>query len=160
MGTESSKGLVRLGSLSVSGLLGRKWEVYMLCCWCQKSYFNKCLILKMSVLCVDIFYEISAQLRHLVWCQLPLVYVVWATRVQTGSSSSLVTPGASIITGETRERKYQICLLCVQWPVTRCAKLRVITINNNQLNVTISITVIINSWWDCLWLGKQVILSP
>ena len=36
----------------------------------------------MSVLCVDTFYEISAQLRHLVWCQLLLVYVVWATRAQ------------------------------------------------------------------------------
>ena len=48
----------------------------------SKSYFNKCLILKMSVLCVDIFYEISAQLRHLVWCTLLLVYVVWASRAQ------------------------------------------------------------------------------
>ena len=56
-------------------------------------------------------------------------------------------------------RREKIKIVCAQWPVTRCAKLRLITINNNQLNVTISITVIINSWWDCFWLGKQVILS-
>ena len=35
-----------------------------------------------SFMCVDIFYEISAQLRHLVWCTLLLVYVVWAARAQ------------------------------------------------------------------------------
>ena len=113
----------------------------------SKSYFNKCLILKMSVLCVDIFYEISAKLRHLVWCQLLLVYVVWVARAPCPVSAH-----------QLQERE-NIKLVCAQWPVTRCAKLRLITINNNQLNVTISITVIINSWWDCFWLRKQVILS-
>ena len=63
-----------------------------------------------------------------------------------------------VSTHQLQERE-NIKFVCAQWPVTRCAKLRLITINNNQLNVTISITVIINSWWDCFWLGKQVILS-
>lgn len=105
-------------------------------------------------MCVDIFYEISAQLRHLVWCTLLLVYVVWAARAQCPVSAHHPRHP-----GEEREERENIKFVCVQWPVTRCAKLRLITINNNQLNVTISITVIINSWWDCFWLGKHVILS-
>ena len=99
---------------------------------------------------------------HFLWdlCSIETFGVVYITPSLccAGGACSVSSVGSSSSSPWRGERKYQICL-CGQWPVTRCAKLRLITINNNQLNVTISITVIINSWWDCFWLGKHVILS-
>ena len=92
-----------------------KWALLV-----SKSYFNKCLILKMSVLCVDIFYEISAQLRHLVWCQLLLVYVVWVARAPC--------PVSSVYSSASGERKYQICLC----PVTSDQMCQIETHYNKQ----------------------------
>ena len=83
----------------------------------SKSYFNKCLILKMSVLCVDIFYEISAKLRHLVWCQLLLVYVVWVARAPCPVSAH-----------QLQERENQNCLC----PVTSDQMCQIETHYNKQ----------------------------
>ena len=86
----------------------------------------------MSVLCVDTFYEISAQLRHLVWCQLLLVYVVWATRAQCPVWTHHPrhwSPGPWQLSPERRERRENIKFVC---PVTSDQMCQIETHYNKQ----------------------------